>query len=394
MSFSPTLNLVNESQAWLIFVLGVALGAFLIRRFDSLGANRGRAKKTEKRYSLSDVSTQLLEVLAAAAVEVNAANVVIRATQGALALGLLRVRSLVHEELLELVRQARNSQTIQSLDTELSTGLRGATVFVAARAINIGDGNVLLLVEDRTEAKRLDETRRDFIANISHELKTPIGAISLLAEAIADAADDPVALEKFTKSLTKEAKRLAGLVQDTIQLSRFQSTEIQTNAELVDLADVVEEAVERNAFRAERRNVKVNFLAPKGIRVIGDQEMLIVALKNLIENAIIYSDENDNVGVGLRVNGDVAEISVTDSGIGLDPEDQKRVFERFYRVDPSRSRQTGGTGLGLSIVKHVALSHNGEVQVFSKPGVGSTFTLRLPLADTKIVVSESDRSGT
>jgi two-component system sensor histidine kinase SenX3 len=302
------------------------------------------------------------------------------------------VRSLRHPELLALVERARESNGIESADVELSTGLRGANIFVNARATNLGDSNVLLLVEDRTEARRLDETRRDFIANISHELKTPIGAISLLSEAIKDAEGDPVMLEKFTKSLRKEAKRLAALVNDVIQLSRYQSVEMQSHVEMVDLAAVVEEAVERNSFKAEQKNIKINFLAPSGITVVGDQEMLIVALKNLIENAVIYSEENDTVGVGLRVNDDVAEIAVTDNGVGLDAEEQNRVFERFYRVDPSRSRETGGTGLGLSIVKHVALSHNGEVRVFSKPGVGSTFTLRLPLADKHIVVNESDRT--
>jgi two-component system sensor histidine kinase SenX3 len=308
-------------------------------------------------------------------------------------MGLLRVRSLRHAELLALVDRARESNGIESLDVEIDTGIRGASIFVNARATKLGDSNVLLLVEDRTEARRLDETRRDFIANISHELKTPIGAISLLSEAIKDAEGDPVMLEKFTKSLRKEAKRLASLVNDVIQLSRYQSVEMQSHAEMVDLAAVVEEAVERNAFKAEQKNIEIKFLAPAGITVVGDQEMLIVALKNLIENAIIYSEENDTVGVGLRVNEDVAEIAVTDNGVGLDAEEQNRVFERFYRVDPSRSRETGGTGLGLSIVKHVALSHNGEVRVFSKPGVGSTFTLRLPLADRTIVVSDSDRTN-
>jgi two-component system sensor histidine kinase SenX3 len=276
---------------------------------------------------------------------------------------------------------------------ELETGLRGNTIFITATATNLGDGNVLLLVDDRTEARRLEETRRDFIANISHELNTPIGAISLLSEAINDATGDPVALDKFTKSIRKEAKRLAALVTDVIQLSRYQSVEIRSNSELVELSGVVEEAVERNSFKADQKNIKVNFLAPEGIEVAGDREMLIVALKNLIENAIIYSDENDAVGVGLKVEKDVAEISVTDNGVGLDAEEQNRIFERFYRVDPSRSRETGGTGLGLSIVKHVALSHNGEVRVFSKPGVGSTFTLRLPLADRNIVVSDADRTN-
>ncbi len=376
----------------MLFVLGVVLGG--IAAVVVVTRLRKRVKeKLQQGHSISDASTELLEVLSVSAVILNPSNVAVRATQAALAMGLLRVRSLRHAELLALVDRARESNGIESLDAEIDTGLRGASIFVNARATKLGDSNVLLLVEDRTEARRLDETRRDFIANISHELKTPIGAISLLSEAIKDAEGDPVMLEKFTKSLRKEAKRLASLVNDVIQLSRYQSVEMQSHAEMVDLAAVVEEAVERNAFRAEQKNIEIKFLAPSGITVVGDQEMLIVALKNLIENAIIYSDENDTVGVGLRVNEDVAEIAVTDNGVGLDAEELNRVFERFYRVDPSRSRETGGTGLGLSIVKHVALSHNGEVRVFSKPGVGSTFTLRLPLADRNIVVSDSDRTN-
>jgi two-component system sensor histidine kinase SenX3 len=382
---------VNDFQSFWLFLLGVSFGGVVAGVIVSRIRKRGKEKNLQGQ-SMSDASAELLEVLSASAVVLNPSNVAVRATQAAMVMGLLRVRSLRHPELLALVERARESNGIESADLELSTGLRGANIFVNARATNLGDSNVLLLVEDRTEARRLDETRRDFIANISHELKTPIGAISLLSEAIKDAEGDPVMLEKFTKSLRKEAKRLAALVNDVIQLSRYQSVEMQSHVEMVDLAAVVEEAVERNSFKAEQKNIKINFLAPAGITVVGDQEMLIVALKNLIENAVIYSEENDTVGVGLRVNDDVAEIAVTDNGVGLDAEEQNRVFERFYRVDPSRSRETGGTGLGLSIVKHVALSHNGEVRVFSKPGVGSTFTLRLPLADKHIVVNESDRT--
>jgi two-component system sensor histidine kinase SenX3 len=282
---------------------------------------------------------------------------------------------------------------MESLDTELVTGLRQKLGFFSARAVAMGDGNVLLVIEDRTEAKRLDDTRRDFIANISHELKTPIGAISLLSETIAGASDDPAAVAKFTKSLSREAKRLSNLVKDIIQLSRFQSVELVGKADLVDLSTVVSDAVERNQVRAESRNININFDAPEGVEVFGDAEMLTVAIKNLIENAVNYSDEGSTVGVGIRESHGVAAISVTDAGIGLNEEDQNRVFERFYRVDPSRSRDTGGTGLGLAIVKHVAISHQGEIRVFSKPGVGSTFTLRLPLADTKIVVSDTERTN-
>jgi two-component system sensor histidine kinase SenX3 len=368
------------------FVAGGAILGIVVSRF------RNRAIETfEEAQSLSDGVAEILEVLASAALVIGRNDQALRATQGVLTYGLLRDRYLVHEELQGMVNRARTSHAMESLDTELITGLRRKTVFVSARAVAMGDSNVLLVIEDRTEARRLDETRRDFIANISHELKTPIGAISLLAETIADAKDDPAAIDKFTKSLTREAKRLSKLVQNIIQLSRFQSTDLFGQADLVDLSTVVSDAVERNQVRAEKRKVSIKFEAPEGVEVFGDAEMLTVAIKNLVENAVNYSDEGSTVGVGISQSQGVAAISVTDSGVGLSPDDQQRIFERFYRVDPSRSRDTGGTGLGLAIVKHVAMNHQGEVHVFSKPGVGSTFTLRLPLADTKIVVSDTER---
>jgi two-component system sensor histidine kinase SenX3 len=384
---------VNNTDAWLIFALGFGLGAVIVGG-SVLRIRRNVLEKFEQAQSLSDGAAELLEVLSAAALVLNPANLAVRATQGALAFGLLQNRTLTSSDLVELVNKTRESNTIEALDTELTIGLSRDKVYITARAANIGDGNVLLIVDDRTEAKRLDDTRRDFIANISHELKTPIGAISLLAEALADAADDPEAVAKFSKSLGKESKRLSGLIKDVIQLSRIQSAEVVTNAEIVDLSTVVMEAVDRNSYRAENRGLKISYDAPEGIEVVGDPEMLTVAVKNLIENAIIYSDEGASVGVGLRSVDNVAEITVTDSGIGIAKAEQGRIFERFYRVDPSRSRKTGGTGLGLAIVKHVALSHNGEVKLFSKTGVGSTFTLRIPRADKNIVVSESERKAT
>lgn len=377
----------------MIFALGFGLGAVIVGG-SVLRIRRNVLEKFEQAQSLSDGAAELLEVLSAAALVLNPANLAVRATQGALAFGLLQNRTLTSNDLVELVNKTRESNTIEALDTELTIGLSKDKVYITARAANIGDGNVLLIVDDRTEAKRLDDTRRDFIANISHELKTPIGAISLLAEALADAADDPEAVAKFSKSLGKESKRLSGLIKDVIQLSRIQSAEVVTNAEIVDLSTVVMEAVDRNSYRAENRGLKISYDAPEGIEVVGDPEMLTVAVKNLIENAIIYSDEGASVGVGLRSVDNVAEITVTDSGIGIANAEQGRIFERFYRVDPSRSRKTGGTGLGLAIVKHVALSHNGEVKLFSKTGVGSTFTLRIPRADKNIVVSESERKAT
>jgi len=386
-----TLNLVNTSSFdFASLLVGLVIGSIAILLANRFIRSR-TTQETEIGQSLSDGAAELLELLSYAALVLNPQNVVVRATQGALAFGLIRDRTLIHDELHRLADRARRSKEIEFLDTELVIGLRRQTAFIHAKALALGDGNILVITEDRTEAKRLDETRRDFIANISHELKTPIGAVSLLAETIADAKDDPVAVSKFAKSLSREAKRLTALIKDVIQLSKFQATDLVGQADLVDLSQVVLEAVDRNQFLAEQKEVTVNYDAPEGIEVMGDTEMLTVALKNLIENAIIYSDAGTSVGVGIKESNGIAAVSVTDQGIGLSEDDQKRVFERFYRVDPSRSRETGGTGLGLSIVKHVALTHQGEIRVFSKQGVGSTFTLRLPSADTKIVVSEAER---
>ncbi len=334
--------------------------------------------------SIPDGAAEVLDVLATAGMVLDGSNTVLRATTGAQAYGLVQNRLLIHSALVDLVDKARESGEPEHIDTELSTGLRGEVVFVHARAARLGSRYVMLLVDDRTEARRLDETRRDFVANISHELKTPIGAVSLLAEALQDAVDDPVMVKKFAANLQRESSRLASLVQDIIQLSRLQSAETVANASLIDLSAVVAEAVERNHFLAENKHIRIRVDAHRGHMIYGDHEMLSTAVKNLIENAILYSEDGSQVGVGLRTVDGVAEISVADNGVGIPAEEQERVFERFYRVDASRSRQTGGTGLGLSIVKHVAMNHRGEVRIFSQPGLGSTFTLRLPVADNTV----------
>ena len=334
--------------------------------------------------SIPDGAAEVLDVLATAGMVLDGSNTVLRATTGAQAYGLVQNRLLIHSALVELVDLARETGMPEHIDTELTTGLRGEVVYVHARAARLGSRYVMLLVDDRTESRRLEETRRDFVANISHELKTPIGAVSLLAEALQDAVDDPVMVKKFASNLQRESSRLASLVQDIIQLSRLQSAESVAYASQIDLSGVVAEAVERNHFLAENKQIRIRVDAPRGHLVYGDHEMLSTAVKNLIENAILYSEEGSQVGVGLRTVDGIAEISVADNGVGIPAEEQSRVFERFYRVDASRSRQTGGTGLGLSIVKHVAMNHRGEVRLFSQPGLGSTFTLRLPVADNTV----------
>lgn len=373
----------NFASILLALAAGLILGGGFV-----LVLTRGNRKKQleaiEAERAIPEGAVEILDLLTSAGVILNGSNTVVRATNGALALGLVQNRLLIHSELVRLVELVRGTGKNHAIEAELSTGLRGETIWVQARAARMDNSNVMLLVEDRTEAKRLEDTRRDFVANISHELKTPIGAIGLLAEALQDATDDPAMVTKFAGNLYKESRRLGSLVQEIIQLSRLQSAELSKTGELVDLEGIVHESVERNQVISEAKRISIDVDAPSGIVVYGDHEMLTMAVKNLIENAILYSEPDSSVGIGLRAIDGVAEIAVTDHGVGIAPEDQERIFERFYRVDPSRSRETGGTGLGLSIVKHVASNHRGEIKLFSQVGLGSTFTLRLPLADTDI----------
>ena len=241
---------------------------------------------------------------------------------------------------------------------------------------------MLLLAEDQTESRRVEEVRRDFVANVSHELKTPVGALALLAETVEDAADDPEAVRRFAGRMRQEASRLTKLAQDLITLSRIQAAEPIPDPIPVDLSLVVAEALDRCRMKANAHGIDLAADGEPSLVVLGDEDLLVNALRNLLENAVAYSPEKTRVVVAThRAAGDVVEISVTDQGIGIPQRDLERIFERFYRVDPARSRATGGTGLGLAIVKHVTAAHGGKVTVGSKVGEGSTFTLRLPIAN-------------
>ena len=366
------------NDIWLPLVMGFLIGAVVVGG-SALYIRQDVLERYSQAQTLSDSAAELLEVLAPAGMVLNPNNIIVRVTGGALASGLVDGRRLIHKKLNELVSEARNSEEIQALDVSLTTKIKGSKLFISARAKAIGEGNVLLIVDDRTESVRLDEMRKDFLANISHELKTPIGAVGLLAEAMENSLDQPAVLAKLVKNIGKESKRLSALVKDIIQLSRIQGSSTVASSEIVSLTDVVRDAIDRNSWRSEKMAISVDFDAGDSpVFVYGDAEMLTVAVKNLVENAIIYSNKGSSVAVAIRSEDGVVKIIVKDSGIGIPKEEQARVFERFYRVDQSRSRETGGTGLGLSIVKHAAISHLGDVQLFSKPGIGSTFTLLLP----------------
>jgi len=303
------------------------------------------------------------------------------ATEGIEKLGVLKDGRLQSPELIALIRVVRRTGQAQTGKIEIprgpiGEGMRDLTVKVIALTQS---DQILVLISDESEADRVHEVRRDFVANISHELKTPIGALSLLSEAVLSAKSDPEAVTKFATRMQHEAKRLTDLVQEIINLSRLQDSDPLQVASELNINDLVREAVDQCETTSEARNIWVTITEGPDATVLGDREQLIMAIHNLIENAINYSPENTKVSVTTNIEEDIVEISVTDQGIGIPEEELDRIFERFYRVDPARSRETGGTGLGLSIVKHVSNKHGGEVKVWSSPNVGSTFALRLPI---------------
>ena len=360
-------------------LVGLSLGIFGVLAFRISEQQRKISDVETGDPSLPDGAAEVLAVVGRAFVVVDAIDGVVRASPAAYAYGLVRGHTVVHQQLLEMTAKVRRDGVILEKQLELPRGPLGqGTIVVQVRAAMLGEEYILLLADDRTEITRTEEIRNDFVANVSHELKTPVGAISLLAEALEASPDDEEAVRRFAKRMHKESTRLAALVQDIIELSRLQGANVAQQAHPVDINTVVAEAVDRSQLPAESKNIAIVVGGRTDAMVYGDQDLLVTALRNLIDNAIRYSPENTRVGVGVRARDGLVAVSVTDQGEGLSPEDQERVFERFYRVDSARSRHTGGTGLGLSIVKHVMANHGGEVTLWSQPGQGSTFTIRLP----------------
>ena len=257
---------------------------------------------------------------------------------------------------------------------------------VASLAALTGQRYVLVYGDDDSTNQRVEATRRDFAANVSHELKTPLGAISLMAEAMLESRDDPAAVEHFGRRVLKEATRMGSLVNELIGLSRLQDGAIADFVR-VDIDALVDDAVAAAGVTAEIAEIDLVTDGPSQVSVQADRTLLLTALSNLLVNAINHSPTGEVVSVSRKRvvidDLDMIAIAITDRGIGIAPVDQQRVFERFYRVDKARSRATGGTGLGLAIVKHVAASHGGHIGLWSKPGTGSTFSLYIPIDPDK-----------
>lgn len=327
---------------------------------------------------------QVLDAMEGAASVLDASLTVVAASPAAPDFGMATGDVLTVEGLRQLARRVRSTGEPSSTRFRMRRGAvaPGALVtegrLVSARAARLGASHILIVVDDVTEQERLEQMRHDFVANTSHELKTPVGAVSLLAEAIDSAADDPPQVRAFAARLQAEADRLTRLTSRIMDLSRLQSADEVPQAREVSIDEVVVASVEAHALQADSGGVTVVRGGDRGAVVSGDSTMLIEAVGNLIANAIAYSPRGARVGVGVRIDGAVVEIAVTDQGIGIAESDQQRIFERFYRADVARSRRTGGTGLGLAIVKHAVQRHGGEVRVWSRLGRGSTFTIRLP----------------
>ncbi|MWB97715.1 sensor histidine kinase [Agromyces seonyuensis] len=370
-------------DAWVVLA-ALAIGAFLGAGFVVIliiARERGEQAQRVVNPVVPEGVDQVIAALDSAGIVLDPSNNVVRASPGALSLGLVRGLAVTNPELLRLAGLVRaDGETVQE-EIEVPRGPYGdASVTLLVRVARLGTRFVLLLAEDRTEAKRLDAVRRDFIANISHELKTPIASVGLLAEAVDQAADEPERVRRFASRLSEESSRLARITNEVIQLTRLQANDAVAERALLDLDEIVAVAIDQNRVLASGKRIELALRTRSKARVWGDRELLIVAVHNLVANAIAYSPEGGRIGIGTARRDGIVEISVTDQGIGIPEEDLDRVFERFYRVDQARSRHTGGTGLGLAIVKHTAEEHGGDVRAWSTLGRGSTFTIRLPEA--------------
>ncbi len=355
-------------------VIGATMGAVVtwLWRY----SERRETEVPEVVHAVPPGAEAVLSVLSSSAVIVDAADTVVQASAPAVAMGLVRDERLP-DELMALVHQVRRDGQVREAEVQLEPR-RGSIAHVHARVAPLTSRLVVVLADDRTRAERVEAIRRDFVANVSHELKTPIGALNLLAEAVAEAKDDPEAVVRFSGRMQTESVRLTRLVQQIIDLSRLQNDAASEEAAVVKVDELVAEASEHSATEAERKNIEIATAVEPELMVHGDRAQLHAAVSNLVENAVTYSPDSSRVAVTAEHAGDDVRITVTDQGIGIPSQEIERIFERFYRVDPARARSTGGTGLGLSIVKHVAASNAGSVEVWSEPGAGSTFTLVLP----------------
>ncbi len=369
-------------------VIGVGLSLLLV------WAYRARARVAdETSLVVPEGVTAVLGSMDDAACVVDSSGLVLAVSKAATRFGIEVGAPLENPELRQLVRGGRveGGSATESLRITRG-GLSLDPRLVSARASAISPRMTLLIIRDVTEQERLDQMRRDFVANTSHELKTPVGAVTLLAEAIESAADDPAQVRHFATRISAEAARLGQLTGRIMSLSRLQTDDALSEVRPVSIDEVLATALEAHVVQADSAGVELARGGDRGVWVRGDSQILIEAFGNLIANAIVYSPRGSRVGIGVKADDGVVEVAVSDQGIGIAEADRERIFERFYRADEARSRRTGGTGLGLSIVKHATQRHGGEVRLWSRPGRGSTFTIRLPRIDAPPSIDKDHRN--
>ena len=365
--------------ALLALAIGVGVGAVVITR---IVERRRRRAAEQAGITVSQMLQHVVSLSPVGIVVVDTYRDVVYTNDRARELGLVRGRLLDDRAWLAAQRTLATGEDIEvdlSPRKRQNPGRSGLSVRGHVRLLTEEDSRfAVVYVDDQSEHARMEATRRDFVANVSHELKTPVGAMGVLAEAVLASADDPGTVRRFAEKMVTESHRLANMVGELIELSRLQGAERLPDLEAVDVDTVVAEALSRYKVAADNADIAITTDPPTGYRVLGDQPLLVTAIANLVSNAIAYSPNGSSVSISRRRRGDDIEIAVTDRGIGIARADQERVFERFFRVDKARSRATGGTGLGLAIVKHVAANHNGSIRLWSQPGTGSTFTLSIP----------------
>ena len=373
----PQIALISLAIGLLI---GIALSLVVV------WAYRARARMDEETSTtVPEGVTDVLGSMDDAACVIDTSGLVLAASLAAARFGIQVGATLDNPELRQLVRGVRATGGTATESLRITRGgLSLDPRLVSARASVISPRMALLIIRDVTEQERLDQMRRDFVANTSHELKTPVGAVTLLAEAIESAADDPAQVRIFAARISAEASRLGQLTGRIMSLSRLQADDGLGDVRPVAIDEVLAASIEAHVVQADSAGVDLARGGDRDVWVRGDAQILIEAIGNLVANAIVYSPKGSRVGIGVRADGDIVEIAVSDQGIGIAEADRERIFERFYRADEARSRRTGGTGLGLSIVKHAIQRHGGEVLLWSRPGRGSTFTVRLPRIDSPV----------
>lgn len=414
-------------EIWQVVVLVVAVAvaaaigaAVAYGRGREAGEAESRPRSAEGDHSLFGEDLPVLpterrfvEVMPYALIVADSAGAVAYASKGADPLNLVRNGRLVAEDIGEVlalvvadgqVRERELKVTLPRPDRRQDgRGVRAGeavptdTLYLRVRIGAIADDLFAIFLRDMSEQRRFEAMRRDFITNVSHELKTPSGAISLLAETITDAADDPDAVRYFAGRITKESQRLTELVHKLIELQRAQDAPAMSDAKPMSVVAMTRESIAANEVQADAKQIGIVLSlngrvipveVPEGEPETLDDDVLVrvgrepftTAVKNLVENAIHYSPAHTTVSVGIGVVGDRVRIRVVDQGIGIPKESLGRIFERFYRVDPARSRETGGSGLGLAITKHCVQECGGTISVWSREGEGSTFTIELPVA--------------